>query len=152
MDKSILVVDDDLFLRDLYSEMFIDEGFKVTTATDGNEAVAAVQIAKFDMILIDIAMPKKDGIQALAEIKAHDNGKQVPVIMLTNFGQEDLVKKAYELGATDYIVKYTVTPDEVVRRVKKIVDPDHSDFVEYAKKWHGQNTFGRWRSLFKRSL
>lgn len=126
MDNSILIVDDDLFLRDLYSEMFIDAKFKVSSATDGQEAVDAVANNVFSIILLDIAMPKKDGIQALAEIKAHPNGKGVPVIMLTNFGQEDMVKKAYELGASDYIIKYSVTPDEVVKRVVKIVDPENS--------------------------
>lgn len=119
--RKILLVDDDQALRQLYSVELSGRQYDVATAADGDEGVTKAQTDKPDIILLDIMMPKTDGIAALAKIKADPNLKNTPVIMLTNFGQENLVQQAFSLGAVDYLLKYKVTPAEMAEKVASVL-------------------------------
>lgn len=116
MDK-ILLVDDDEALKQLYSVELVTKGYRVVMASDGDEAMEKAKTEKPNLILLDIMMPKTDGIAALTKIKQEAELKDIPVLMLTNFGQENLVKQAFDLGAADYLLKYKVTPAEMSEKV-----------------------------------
>lgn len=127
MAKKILLVDDDLYIRDLYAEVLKDENYEVLIAGDGEEALAVASSNPPDLMLLDIMMPKLDGIQVLSKIRGDDKLKNIPVIMLTNFGQEDLVKQAVNLGSTEYLLKYNITPGEIIKKVSSVLTPEKVD-------------------------
>ena len=116
-------MDDDVYIRDLYTEVLKDEEYDVFIAADGEEALSMVMQDQFDLILLDVMMPKIDGIAVLTKIKTDEKTKDTPVIMLTNFGQEDLVKQAVTVGSADYLLKYNITPGEMTAKVKQILYP-----------------------------
>lgn len=120
MAKNILLVDDDMYIRDLYTEVLKDDNYNVDNATDGVEALEMIKKKGYDLILLDIMLPKVDGIQVLTKLKADLSTKLIPVIILTNFGQESLVKEAVNLGSTDYLLKYNITPGELAAKIKEL--------------------------------
>lgn len=117
----ILLVEDDEMLHSMYNQKFSNEGHDVVSAYNGSEGVAKAQSDKPDVILLDIIMPKMDGFVALKKIKENDDTAKIPVIMLTNLGQEEDIKKGKELGADDYFIKANHTPAEVVEKVKNLL-------------------------------
>jgi len=116
----VLLVEDDTFLRDICFKKLIKEGFNVEAAVDGEEALKKVESFMPEIILLDIILPSIDGFEVLKKIRAHKNKiiKNVPVIMLTNLGQEEDVKKAMSLGASDYLIKAHFTTEEIVKKIK----------------------------------
>ena len=121
MDKNILLIDDDQALRQLYSLELSNNGYRFTEAADGEEGLAKAKAEKPSLILMDVMMPKMDGVATLSKLKEDQALKDIPVIMLTNFGQENLVQQAFNLGANDYLLKYKVTPQEMVEKVQKLL-------------------------------
>lgn len=105
-------------LADMYATKFSMEGFAVEKGHDGVDALEKVKVMKPDIILLDIIMPKLDGFSVLKELKTDPNLKNVPVILLTNLGQDDDVKKGKKLGADDYFVKANHSPQEIVEKVR----------------------------------
>lgn len=119
--KKIMLVDDDNALRQLYTVELAGKSFEVVEAKDGKEALIKVRQEKPDLILLDMVMPEMDGLGFLTELKQDLDLKNVPVIMLTNFGQENLIQQAYNLGVTDYLLKYKVTQEEMVGKIEQIL-------------------------------
>jgi DNA-binding response OmpR family regulator len=119
--KKVLIVEDDVFLSNIYNKKFSNEGFEVFTASDGKKAVIIIKQKKPDIILLDIMIPQMDGFEVLEEIKQDPEVKDIPVILLTNINEQDGIKKGYDLGAKDYIIKTFFTPSEVVGKVKKFL-------------------------------
>ncbi len=117
----VLLVDDDQALRKLYSLELSGRQYTVAEAIDGQDGMDKAKSEKPDLILMDIMMPKLDGIAALSKMKADPEVKAIPVIMLTNFGQESLVQQAFALGAADYLLKYKVTPAEMAEKVTQVL-------------------------------
>lgn len=117
----ILIVEDDSFLSNIYKTKFEFEGFKVSTAENGEVGLAEARKKKPDLMLLDILMPKMDGFTVLEELKKDKAIKNIPVILLTNLGQKDDVQKGLELGAKDYIIKAHFKPSEVVDKVRKVL-------------------------------
>ncbi len=117
----ILLVEDDKFLRDICRTKLLKEGFNVHEAIDGEQALQDIESAQPDIVLLDIILPNIDGYQVLTEIRANQNPKiaKVPIIMLSNLGQEDDIKRALDLGANNYLVKAHFTTDEIVEKIKK---------------------------------
>ncbi|HBG81213.1 TPA: response regulator [candidate division CPR2 bacterium] len=118
--QKILIVEDDLQLVDMYKKKFDLEGFVTEMAGDGEKALEKIQEFKPDIILLDIMMPKIDGLEVLKQIRADKETKDTLVIMLTNLSSESVAAQIHKLGATDYIVKADFTPLEVANRVKQI--------------------------------
>lgn len=115
----ILVVEDDQFLREFYVELLNDEGYHVESASDGDLGLAAIKKGGFDLILLDIMLPKKDGLQILTEYKT--SGSSNPnktIVMLTNLGQDAIIKQSFALGAQGYLIKSALNPDQVLTEVK----------------------------------
>lgn len=117
----VLLVEDDSFLREISSKKLTKEGFTVYEALDGGEAVDGISKIKPDIVLLDIILPAIDGFQVLSQIRTSADEKiaNVPVIMLSNLGQDDDIKKAKEMGANDYLVKAHFTTEEIVEKIKK---------------------------------
>lgn len=115
----ILLVEDDYFLSGIYLKKFMLEGFEIIPARDGEEGLELAQSKNPDIILLDILLPKKDGFQVLAELKASQKTKNIPVLVITNLSEEENIKKAFDLGAKDYIIKSNFLPAEVIEKVKK---------------------------------
>ena len=125
----ILIVEDDNFLVDMYTTKFELEGFQVVSADNGEKGIELAQSESPDIILLDILMPKMDGFSTLIELKKDDATKDIPVILLTNLGQKEDVKKGFELGAAGYLIKAHFMPSEVVDKIKKILSGE-SDVSE----------------------
>jgi two-component system alkaline phosphatase synthesis response regulator PhoP len=114
----IAIIEDDSTIQQMYRMKFEADGFDVLVADNGRDGIAIVQKSHPDMILLDLGMPEMSGDEALAEIRSHEWGKTVPVIILTNLGEEEAPKHLRELGIHSYIVKANLTPKDVVTRVK----------------------------------
>ena len=121
--SKILLVDDDRDILSVYEEVLKDEGYEVVSAVNGEEGLEKITSTPFDLVLLDIMLPKIDGMTLLEQLKNSPTNAASPVIMLTNFGQDDLIKKALNMGANDYLLKYNMTPGEIVEKVKKLLSP-----------------------------
>ena len=101
----ILIVEDEEILLTALSEELKQEGFEVVGAKDGVEGVAKTVSEKPDLVLLDLVMPRLDGIEALKQMKDNPEIKEIPVVILTNLSDYDKVSDALSLGAMDYLVK-----------------------------------------------
>ena len=119
----ILLAEDDLQLIDMYKKKFELEGLEVILAEDGEKTLKLIKEEKLkpDIILLDIMMPKINGIEVLKEIRENPETKDYLVVILTNLGNETTAEEIYRYGATDYIVKAETTPIEVAEKVKKLL-------------------------------
>ena len=115
----IAIIEDDPTINQMYRMKFEADGFDVEVADDGKRGVALVESFNPDIILLDIQMPHMNGAEALTEMRAHDWGKDTPVIILTNLGVEEAPKELQALNIHSYIVKAELTPRQVVGRVKE---------------------------------
>jgi DNA-binding response OmpR family regulator len=115
----IAIIEDDPVISQMYRMKFEADGFEVQLADNGERGVALVETFKPDLILLDLQMPKMDGTEALTEVRKHPWGKDIPVIILTNLGEEEAPKALRALGIHSYIVKADLTPKQVVGRVKE---------------------------------
>lgn len=117
----ILLVEDDTFLVEMYTTKFELEGFGVISAEDGQKGLDMAKKENPDIILLDILMPKMDGFAVLEALKKDKDLAGIPVVLLTNLGQKDDVKKGFEKGAVGYLIKAHFMPSEVVDKIKKIL-------------------------------
>lgn len=115
----IAIIEDDQVISQMYRMKFEAEGFEVELADDGQRGVALVENFRPDIILLDLKMPNMDGAEALTKIRSEAWGKTIPVIILTNLGEEEAPKNLRPLGIHSYIVKADLTPRQVVSRVKE---------------------------------
>lgn len=117
--KRILVVEDDQFLRELYQELLAGEGYLVDVAVDGAIALQKIQEGGFDLVLLDIMLPKMDGMNVLRTLKRSPPKKaNGPIVCLTNLGQNTIIKECFDLGAAGYLIKSALNPDEVLTEIK----------------------------------
>ncbi|MDD5110824.1 MAG: response regulator [Patescibacteria group bacterium] len=117
--KKILMVEDDKFLRDLAVKKITLAGYRIITAVDGNEAIEKVTQERPGLILLDIILPGMDGFEILRTIKANPQLKSIPVILLSNLGQESDIQRGLQLGAVDYLVKAHFTLEEIIEKIKQ---------------------------------
>ena len=118
--KTIMIVEDDIFVMDIYQMKVSQEGFKVVTAENGREAIKKLESgAKPDLLLLDILMPYMDGLTFLKKKNQNEKWKQIPTILLTNLSQKEEIEAGFELGAKDYIIKSHFTPSEVMEKINK---------------------------------
>lgn len=114
----IAIIEDDPVISQMYRMKFEADGFDVQLADNGKRGVALAEAFQPDIILLDVNMPEMDGAEALGIIRKTAWGKNIPVIILTNMGEEESPKELRSLGIESYIVKANLTPREVVQRVK----------------------------------
>lgn len=117
--KKILVVEDDQFLREFYQELLQAEGYNVDSAPDGEIALSKIQGNEYNLILLDIMLPKKDGVQILRDLKIKPaKSSNVTIVVLTNLGQDLVIKQCFDLGADGYLIKSALDPGQVLTEVK----------------------------------
>lgn len=112
----VLVVEDDADIRELVAFKLRQVGYDVRTAPDGEEGLQAALDSTPDVIVLDLMMPRRSGLDVCRELRDHESTSQTPIIMLTAKAQEADVERGFELGATDYVVK-PFSPRELVSRV-----------------------------------
>jgi len=118
MARTILIIEDDKFLRELIAQKLIKEGFEISEAVDGEEGMKKVKEEKPDLILLDLILPGIDGFEVLARMKEDPVLAAIPVIILSNLGQKEDVERGLKLGAVDYLIKAHFTPGEIIEKVK----------------------------------
>ena len=121
MSRKILLIEDDMALANLYKMELESKGNIVVHVAEGSQAVDSVRQNTPDIVLLDVMLPGKNGLEILQEIRDSADIKGVKVIMLTNFGNEENVSTALELGALDYIMKYKITPSEMSAKISSFL-------------------------------
>ena len=115
----ILMIEEDNFLRKIYRDKLSRLGFEFLEATNGEEGLNKIIAEKPDIVLLDLMLPKKNGFDVLIDMKSNKNTENIPVIILSNLGQESDIQRGLALGAKDYLVKTEVSLSGVVERVKE---------------------------------
>lgn len=121
--KKLLIVEDDQYLRELYIDILEDEGYDVDHAVDGEEAYEKIHAGGYDLVLLDIMLPKMDGLKILEKIK-NETPSITPnkaIVVLSNLGQETAVFDAVARGAAGYMIKSDFTPDQVIAKVREFL-------------------------------
>lgn len=119
MKNKILIIEDDKFLIKLYSDKLRRERFEVLESLTGEEGLNKVFIEKPDLVILDLILPGKNGFEVLSEMKLNPKTKNIPVIILTNLGQESDIKRGLELGAVAYLVKTEFSMNQLPELVKE---------------------------------
>ncbi len=125
MDKKILLVEDEQALVDIMAEKLRAEGFEVATAGDGEAGLKQALDWKPDVVLLDVMMPKMDGLTMLKELRKHDELHKIQIIMLTNVSDSDKVNEAMKYGVFDFLVKSNWEIDDLVKEVRAKVSVPH---------------------------
>ena len=120
----ILIVEDEQYMRDLYIELLKEEGYEVEAAEDGEKAYEMISNNAYDLVLLDLVMPKMSGIAVITKLK--DENKPITgfpkIVILTNLGQDSVIAHAVTLGVRGYIIKSDVTPDKILKEVKDYLE------------------------------
>lgn len=122
----ILIVEDEDFLIRALVDNFEAEGFSVEKAVNGDEAIEQIGKQRPEMVLLDLLLPRKDGFAVLQEMKANPEWSLIPVVVLSNLGGDEQIKRALEMGADDYFVKSQHPIEEVIQKVKDILQGERS--------------------------
>jgi len=121
--KRILLVEDDLYTRDLYNETLLGAGFDVSTAVDGLQGLEKIQEGGFDLILLDAMMPKMDGLAVLSRLKQFPPKKaNGPIVMSTNLARDAVLNQAMAAGAKACLIKTELNPDQMIEKVKALMN------------------------------
>ena len=121
MASKVLLIEDEVLILRMYEKIFAYEGFEVISAAEGTEGIAKAQSEHPSIILLDIMMPKLDGLKVLEMIKADPEIKDTPVVMLTNLSSDTVIKEAFTKGAAGYLVKSEIVNDRIVNEVKQYI-------------------------------
>jgi two-component system alkaline phosphatase synthesis response regulator PhoP len=121
MAAKILIIEDDRYISKMYQLKLSLDGFDVQVADNGRIGVEKVKEFKPDIILTDILMPEMDGFEVIKAVRADEESKSTPILIMSNLGQEDHIQKGLELGALGYIVKSQFTPSKVVDKIKEVL-------------------------------
>lgn len=131
VQKQVVLVEDEPFIKDLYLYALTKAGINVIPASDGLTALDLIKrqygLRALDLILLDIMLPRLNGIEVLKALKKDPQLSSVPVVLITNLGSEEIIKQAFELGAQGYLMKARVTPNQIVEQVKVFLNnPSYS--------------------------
>lgn len=120
MAKKVLIIDDDTYIRELYDELLKQEGYEVETAKDGEAGLQKIQAGGYDLVLLDIMLPKIDGHGILIKLKETPPQKpNGPIIILTNLANDPIIEDSVKLGAKASYIKSDHTPEEFLQMIKK---------------------------------
>lgn len=119
MKRKILIIEDEELMVRMYSKLFAFEGYEISNATDVILGLQQAQDAPPDLIILDIMMPKMNGIEVLESLKKNPATRNIPVVMLTNLGNDETLKQSLQLGAVGYLVKSQITNETLVSEIKK---------------------------------
>ena len=128
--RKVLLVEDDQALRTLYKTELELKGYEALEVADGSQAIQSIKDVKPDLVLLDIMLPSKNGLEILQEMRADSEVADTKVVVLTNFGNEENVSTALELGAVDYIMKYKIVPSELTDKIASILGDSAESVVK----------------------
>ena len=121
---NILIIEDEHDIRDVYVEVLEEAGFVVDQAKDGEEGMTKIKAGAWDLLLLDIMLPGRDGLKILNEMKNTPELKKGPVVALTNLNSDNIIQEAFGAGADGYLIKSQVTPDKIVEEVNKFFNKE----------------------------
>ena len=121
LKNNILIVEDEHDIREIYAEVLAAAGYKVSQAADGAVGMQKIRDEHWDLLLLDIMLPGKDGLKIFKEIKENPQLKKGPVIALTNLNSENIIQEAFGQGADGYLIKSEITPDKIVDEVGRVL-------------------------------
>lgn len=125
--RRILIVDDEPDLRMMFKDILSTFGYKSDEAEDGVECLEKLSKGKYDLILLDLMMPRMDGMEALTRIKENeDKYGKVPVLILTNLTSDIAIKEGFERKADGYLIKTELTPEQVIKEIENALKPKSS--------------------------
>jgi len=113
-NKKVLIVEDDALLSEMLARKFLDEKAMIAHAIDGEVALSMIAQNTYDLILLDLLLPKINGYEVLESVQTNDKTKKVPVIILSNLGQKTDVDRGMKLGAKKFLVKALLSVDEII--------------------------------------
>lgn len=117
--KKILIVEDDQFLREFYQELLAAEGYDIDAAPDGEVGLQKLLLGGYNLILLDIMLPKKNGLQILQELHTQSpKAANGPIVVLTNLGQDSVIKQFFSLGVAGFLIKSALNPDQVLAEIR----------------------------------
>lgn len=119
--KKVLVVDDESSIREIYKKEFTSAGFDVSVAVDGEDGLLRAGEQTPNLILLDVMLPKMSGIDVLKSLRKNPLTKDIPILLLTNLGEETIIKEGFSLGADGYLLKVSYTPSQVVDECRKFL-------------------------------
>jgi len=120
--KILLLVEDEKEIREVYQSTLLDAGYVVVCATNGKDALQKIEAGRYDLILLDIMMPEMDGHEVMTTLsKDHKMPNKTPIVLLTNLVNDNTIKDMMRLGASSYIVKVDITPDQLIEKVKNCI-------------------------------
>lgn len=129
VDMKVLLIDDDEALKTIFQATLEKAGFTVVTAPDGKSGLEKAKVEKPEFILLDQILPDMKGNEILATLKEDVDTKAIPVAMLSNYGQSELVQDAINHGAVDYILKYQVEPQDLVTKINDLMKESQNNQV-----------------------
>ena len=106
----VLLIEDDPAVLDMYRMKLEMDGYRVSTASDGEAGIARALELHPDIIFLDVRLPKKDGMQVLRELRENEQTHDIPVVILSNYGERELVDRGLKLGAMEFLIKAQTTP------------------------------------------
>ena len=119
--KTILLVEDDPFISDIYSSRLREEDFTVDIAKDGQMALEKIKDNYYDLVVLDILLPKMDGWQVLKALRSEEKTKNLKVVVISNLDQQDYAQEIADFGVIKYFLKIKTTPEEITNTVKEIL-------------------------------
>lgn len=119
--KTILLVDDEQQAIDVFQAALSAEGYEVDIAQNGRKALDLAKTKKFDVIILDEMMPDMSGNNIIKVLKEDQMTASIPIIVLTNYSEDQLVKEAMNAGANEYILKYQMTPTDLADKIKSMI-------------------------------
>ena len=117
----VLLIEDEDFIRDSYKRELTLEGFQTDIAANGKEGITLLSHNTYDLLLLDIMLPDTNGFEILRMVKADPRHEKAIIVLLSNLGQDEVVKEGFKLGAEGYFIKASLTPQEVVKELKNLL-------------------------------
>jgi len=117
----VVWIEDDEFLNSLITRKLVSEGYDVQAALNGEEGIKLIQKDLPDVILLDILLPEMNGYDVLEKIKSTPETKDVPVILFSNLASKEDIDKGYNLGASKFLIKSSLVPDEIVGEIEEVL-------------------------------
>jgi len=134
--SKVLMIEDDPVLQRMYISKLTEGGYEVDLARDGAEGLHKALNTDPDLVLLDLMLPKVNGLQILAEMRKNPNTRKTPVIVLSNLAQADDATKALQLGADDYVVKLNTPPSSVLKKVQMLLSQRKARDAIYTSRYH----------------
>ena len=119
--KKVLIVEDETDIRFLYSTVLKSAGYIVDEAPNGEIGLEKIKSTDWNILLLDIMLPGKDGLKILQDIKESPEYKKGPIVCLTNLNSDTIIQESFKAGSDDYLIKSEITPDRIVAEVEKLI-------------------------------